>query len=148
MMIIKCGKTCVLAMYKHIRRETLNQCWLNVSPPSTTSGQQWTTIESTSRVCWDASHSKHNTLAACPTLNQCCLRRWPNRAPVYCVSKVFDVGPTLYKYHTNVLCLLLVAPDSGRTTKLKRLSKIGWLGGIYKVCRLSRWVKAIWCFSL
>ena len=32
--------------------ETLNQCWVNAGPPSTTSGQHWPNIGSMYRVCW------------------------------------------------------------------------------------------------
>ena len=34
------------------KHETLNQCWFNVGPPSTTLGQQQTNIGSASGVCW------------------------------------------------------------------------------------------------
>ena len=34
------------------KHETLNQCWFNVGPPSTTSAQHWTNIGLMSHVCW------------------------------------------------------------------------------------------------
>ena len=39
--------------------ETFPRCWFNVGPPSTTSGQHWTNIGWTSRVCWDDLASAH-----------------------------------------------------------------------------------------
>ena len=42
----------------HSKHETLNQCLTNVGPPSTTLVQQWSSIGSMSRVCWDI-HGVH-----------------------------------------------------------------------------------------
>ena len=35
------------------KHEALNQRWVNVGPPSTTSGQHWPNIGSMPRVCWE-----------------------------------------------------------------------------------------------
>ena len=35
------------------------------------------------------------------------------KTSVECGTNVEDVGPTLYKYYTNVLCLLAIKPGGG-----------------------------------
>ena len=79
---------------------TLTQCWFNIGPSFLMLNQHWINIGSTSRVCWNLFCStKIQWLLTQQTQNIC-------TTFVQCWTNVEDVGPTLYKCYTDVLCLL------------------------------------------
>ena len=67
------------------RHNTLNQCWFNVGPPSTTLDQRETNIDSTSCVFWDRN----------------IVRRWLNAGPashvVACTEDPYFLSPNLIR---------------------------------------------------